>query len=144
VTSLCTLDAVAVCFLRCRFFFAAQIKMPQYESDKLRKVLGSSKGSSADCGIRGKQGVGTRFAASENVKKIKSAVEEGLGEGQTLVLKLVLATGYTANESGKAAAVKDGITLLDLPAMQKYWVSRLRESTSPFVDHLRVRPPGGK
>jgi hypothetical protein len=118
--------------------------MPQYESGKLRKVLGSSKGGSADCGIRGKHGVATRFAASENVKKIKSAVKEGLGEGQTLVVKLTLATGYTANESGKAAAVKDGITLLDLPVMQKYWVSRLRESTSPFVDHLRVRPAGGK
>jgi hypothetical protein len=119
--------------------------MPQYEEGNKKKVLGSSKGGSADCGIRGKQGVSTRFTASKNVKAIETAVKAGLGTGQTLELKRVLATGYTADESGKAAAAECNILLLDLPVMQKYWVERLKASTSPFVDHLRVcARPGGK
>ncbi len=118
--------------------------MPQYDAANKNKRLGSSKGGDSHCGIRGQQGVATRFSASKNVKAIEAAVKAGMAVGQTCVLKRVLATGYTANESGKTAAADEDIALLDLPVMQKYWVRRLRESDSPFVDRLRPRPRTGK
>ena len=119
-----------------------QIEMPQYDSTNKKQQLGGSNGGATHCGFTGKQGVATRFAASKNVQDIKAAVNVGLEVGESLVIKFVLATGYTANESGIAAAAANDITLLDLRVMQRYWVSRLRECTSPYVDHFRLRPAG--
>jgi hypothetical protein len=124
--------------------------MPAYDPVNLVKRLGREKGgikkakqnSGFYCGINGEHGVATRLDASVNVKAILEAVAAGLdvGAGQTVAVKRVLATGYTAADGGWDAAATHSITILDLPVMQKYWVARLTESRSEVVDHLRVRP----
>ena len=116
----------------------AQVKMPQFDSTNMRKVLGKEKGGKKyHCGIVGEHGVGTRFSKSTNVVNIVAAVTKATEALVPMTLRKVLATGYTANDPARLAANTAEIVVIDLPLMRNYWPKRLRESAEPTVAHLQ-------